>query len=106
MDDQASKKRFKRYLLNRVVIFLGIIAILMYVFGFSWNSFEIRLLVFVFCIMALIRGGFYFFRYLDARNMSVFEYLDETLGADRHRYIWYIAGAVFSGLIVTKILIG
>lgn len=106
MDDQDSKKRFKRYLVNRAVIFLGIIAILMYVFGFSWNGFEIKLLVFVFGIMALVSGGFFFFRYLDARNMSVFEYLDETLGADRHRYIWYIAGAICSGLIVTKILIG
>lgn len=106
MGDQDSKKRFKRYIFNRAVIFLGIIAILMYVFGFSWNGFEIKLLVFVFGIMALVSGGFYFFRYLDTRNMSVFEYLDETLGADRHRYIWYIAGAVFAGLITTKVLIG
>lgn len=106
MDDLDSKKRFKRYLINRAMIFLGIIALLIYVFDFSWNGFEIKLLVFVFGIMALVKGGFHFFSHLDTRNMSIFEYLDEKIGTGRHLYIWYIACAVCAGVVTTKVLIG
>lgn len=105
MSDQDYKKRFKRNLWTRVIIFLGIISILMYVFGFQWNGFEIKLIVFVFSIMAFASAGLYFFRFLDAKNMSAFEYLDETLGADNHRYIWYVAAAIGIGLLTTKLLI-
>lgn len=105
MSDQDYKKRFKRDLWTRVTIFLGIIGILMYVFSFQWNGFEIKLIVFVFGIMAFASAGLYFFRFLDAKNMSVFEYLDETLGADNHRYIWYVAAAIGIGILTTKLLV-
>lgn len=106
MPDSDSRKRLIRSLRSSVFLFLAITATLIYFFGFEWNGFEIKFLISIFTIMATAKAGFYFFRYLDARNISIFEYFDEILGVDRHKYIWYITGAIVLGLILSKVLIG
>lgn len=106
MNELNSKKRYLIQLRSRAIIFLGVIVVLSFVFKFSWNSFEIKLLVFVFGIMAIANSLIYFFHHLKTKNMTLFEYLEDTLGAERYNYIWYIVGAVFVGLISTKLLIG
>lgn len=101
--DKDVQKRLKRHLIQRGILFLVIIAVLCFVFDFKLTGWEIRTFLYFFGIMALATVGVWFFRYLDYKNLSIFEYLEQTFGP-RSIYIWYILGAVSVGVILTKLI--
>lgn len=102
--DNEVKKRLKRNLLYKGIVFGVIIAVLWFVFGFSPIGWEIRAILYFFGVMALATVVIWFYRYLESQNMSIFEYLDLKLGP-RAVYIWYILGALLVGVIVSNLLI-
>lgn len=101
--DKELSKRLKRNLLHKGILFGVIIAVLCFVFGFSPTGWEIRSILYFFGLMALATLVVWFYRYLESKNMSIFEYLDLKLGP-RAAYIYYILGAVLVGVIISTLL--
>lgn len=102
--DKELSKRFKRNLMHKGIIFIAVITVLCFVFGFSPTGWEVRILLYLFGLMALSTFIVWFYYHLESQNMSIFEYSNLKLGP-RAAYIWYVLGALLVGVIVVAILI-